>query len=211
MPPSGPPEKKYKCQYCSRAFSRSEHKSRHERSHTKERPFKCMKCRSTFTGDAAGGQRVWKKKGQKRTTRRVMIRPSRAKPKVESQGQGPAGQDGGDDGDDGDGGEAGRHGAPESPLIYEDETATMPRAAGDQPEVQGDSDSARDDHSESAAASSDERGPPSRSRAGSSAAAPTAPARKAGRPVKASAHANYRALKIQRGTRGGGRGRFRRR
>ncbi|KAI5299200.1 hypothetical protein KEM56_003439, partial [Ascosphaera pollenicola] len=48
MPPSAPPEKKYKCQYCSRAFSRSEHRSRHERSHTKERPFKCMKCRSTF-------------------------------------------------------------------------------------------------------------------------------------------------------------------
>ncbi|KAK6393495.1 hypothetical protein LTR65_002367 [Meristemomyces frigidus] len=41
-------EKKYKCQFCSRAFSRSEHRSRHERSHTKERPFKCGKCRSTF-------------------------------------------------------------------------------------------------------------------------------------------------------------------
>lgn len=26
------PERKYKCQYCSRAFSRSEHRSRHERS-----------------------------------------------------------------------------------------------------------------------------------------------------------------------------------
>ncbi|KAI4197257.1 MAG: hypothetical protein LQ350_006030 [Teloschistes chrysophthalmus] len=44
----GLPEKKYKCQFCSRAFSRSEHRSRHERSHTKERPFKCLKCRSTF-------------------------------------------------------------------------------------------------------------------------------------------------------------------
>lgn len=32
----------------SGAFSRSEHRSRHERSHTKERPFKCLKCRSTF-------------------------------------------------------------------------------------------------------------------------------------------------------------------
>ncbi|KAF1960935.1 hypothetical protein CC80DRAFT_513643 [Byssothecium circinans] len=42
------PEKKYKCQFCNRAFSRSEHRSRHERSHTKERPFKCSKCRSTF-------------------------------------------------------------------------------------------------------------------------------------------------------------------
>ncbi|CCU81717.1 C2H2 finger domain protein [Blumeria hordei DH14] len=43
-----PPEKKYKCQFCNRAFSRSEHRSRHERSHTKERPFQCLKCRSTF-------------------------------------------------------------------------------------------------------------------------------------------------------------------
>ncbi|OAP62610.1 hypothetical protein AYL99_01837 [Fonsecaea erecta] len=46
--PAAAPEKKYKCQYCNRAFSRSEHRSRHERSHTKERPFKCQKCRSTF-------------------------------------------------------------------------------------------------------------------------------------------------------------------
>ncbi|PFH59752.1 hypothetical protein XA68_11933 [Ophiocordyceps unilateralis] len=46
--PSLAPERKYKCQFCNRAFSRSEHRSRHERSHTKERPFKCMKCRSTF-------------------------------------------------------------------------------------------------------------------------------------------------------------------
>lgn len=29
---STPAEKKYKCQYCNRAFSRSEHRSRHERS-----------------------------------------------------------------------------------------------------------------------------------------------------------------------------------
>jgi transposase-like protein len=74
------PEKKYKCQFCNRAFSRSEHRSRHERSRkskflllrgaavesrtegqlktvqpanfdladTKERPFQCTKCRSTF-------------------------------------------------------------------------------------------------------------------------------------------------------------------
>ncbi|KAK5663977.1 hypothetical protein OQA88_189 [Cercophora sp. LCS_1] len=42
------PERKYKCQFCNRAFSRSEHRSRHERSHTKERPFKCAKCKSTF-------------------------------------------------------------------------------------------------------------------------------------------------------------------
>ncbi|KAI5806979.1 fungal-specific transcription factor domain-containing protein [Geopyxis carbonaria] len=49
-PKKGPlaQDRKYKCAYCNRAFSRSEHRSRHERSHTKERPFKCLKCRSTF-------------------------------------------------------------------------------------------------------------------------------------------------------------------
>ncbi|KAI7054441.1 hypothetical protein KC352_g44829, partial [Hortaea werneckii] len=47
-PSSNSKEKRYKCTFCSRAFSRSEHRSRHERSHTKERPFKCSKCRSTF-------------------------------------------------------------------------------------------------------------------------------------------------------------------
>lgn len=86
--PQHVPDKKYKCQFCARAFSRSEHRSRHERSRkflptfpfllvdggvaspwwgreethllptfanfypscadTKERPFKCAKCRSTF-------------------------------------------------------------------------------------------------------------------------------------------------------------------
>lgn len=40
--------KRYHCSYCDRAFSRSEHRSRHERSHTKERPFHCPKCPSTF-------------------------------------------------------------------------------------------------------------------------------------------------------------------
>jgi uncharacterized Zn-finger protein len=32
MRKSSLPEKKYKCQFCNRAFSRSEHRSRHERS-----------------------------------------------------------------------------------------------------------------------------------------------------------------------------------
>lgn len=40
--------KKYKCCFCDIAFSRSEHRSRHERSHTKERPFHCPKCPSKF-------------------------------------------------------------------------------------------------------------------------------------------------------------------
>ncbi|ODQ67602.1 hypothetical protein NADFUDRAFT_64708 [Nadsonia fulvescens var. elongata DSM 6958] len=40
--------KKYSCKICSRLFSRKEHRSRHELSHTKERPFKCDKCPSCF-------------------------------------------------------------------------------------------------------------------------------------------------------------------
>lgn len=35
---TGQPEKKYKCQFCNRAFSRSEHRSRHERSRESPHP-----------------------------------------------------------------------------------------------------------------------------------------------------------------------------
>lgn len=42
------PPKKYVCGYCARAFSRSEHKQRHERSHTNEKPFHCSYCASAF-------------------------------------------------------------------------------------------------------------------------------------------------------------------
>ncbi|KAK9483728.1 hypothetical protein V1527DRAFT_246650 [Lipomyces starkeyi] len=48
LPTQNHPDRRYKCSFCARAFSRSEHKNRHERSHTKERPFKCDKCKSTF-------------------------------------------------------------------------------------------------------------------------------------------------------------------
>ncbi|RMZ44150.1 hypothetical protein CA14_004163 [Aspergillus flavus] len=37
------------CSYCARAFARSEHLSRHERSHRNERPFRCTLCHATFT------------------------------------------------------------------------------------------------------------------------------------------------------------------
>ena len=43
-----PPQKKYVCGYCARAFTRSEHKQRHERSHTNEKPFHCLYCPSAF-------------------------------------------------------------------------------------------------------------------------------------------------------------------
>ncbi|CUM65173.1 uncharacterized protein PRCAT00002801001 [Priceomyces carsonii] len=41
-------QKKYVCAFCTRAFTRSEHKQRHERSHTNEKPFHCMHCTSAF-------------------------------------------------------------------------------------------------------------------------------------------------------------------
>ncbi|KAG7758969.1 hypothetical protein KL911_000106 [Ogataea haglerorum] len=40
--------KRYICQFCARSFSRSEHKLRHERSHTKEKPFQCSICKNGF-------------------------------------------------------------------------------------------------------------------------------------------------------------------
>lgn len=43
-----PPQRRYICSFCARAFSRSEHRARHERSHTKEKPFGCDKCDSAF-------------------------------------------------------------------------------------------------------------------------------------------------------------------
>lgn len=42
------PLKRYICSFCARTFSRSEHKLRHERSHTKEKPFDCKICSSAF-------------------------------------------------------------------------------------------------------------------------------------------------------------------
>ncbi|KIV94016.1 hypothetical protein, variant [Exophiala mesophila] len=88
------PEKKYKCQYCNRAFSRSEHRSRHERSHTKERPFKCQKCRSTFvrrdlllrhdrTVHAKDGGVPLQSEGRKKTN-------TTNSSSVSTQGQGPS-------------------------------------------------------------------------------------------------------------------------
>lgn len=41
-------QKKYICAFCARAFTRSEHKQRHERSHTNEKPFHCTSCLSLF-------------------------------------------------------------------------------------------------------------------------------------------------------------------
>ncbi|KAG7895543.1 hypothetical protein KL936_000251 [Ogataea polymorpha] len=46
--PSGKP-RLYVCNICTRAFARQEHLKRHERSHTKEKPFACTICSRKFS------------------------------------------------------------------------------------------------------------------------------------------------------------------
>ncbi|AEY98264.1 FAFR580Cp [Eremothecium gossypii FDAG1] len=41
-------QRKYICSFCAQAFSRSEHKTRHERSHTGVKPFSCKVCNHSF-------------------------------------------------------------------------------------------------------------------------------------------------------------------
>lgn len=41
-------QRKYICSFCASAFSRSEHKARHERSHTGSKPFSCSICSHSF-------------------------------------------------------------------------------------------------------------------------------------------------------------------
>ncbi|KAH8807379.1 hypothetical protein F5884DRAFT_674767 [Xylogone sp. PMI_703] len=38
-----------KCNICDRRFSKTEHLKRHERAHTKERPYKCITCNKSFS------------------------------------------------------------------------------------------------------------------------------------------------------------------
>ncbi|QLL31863.1 hypothetical protein HG536_0C00300 [Torulaspora globosa] len=46
--PSGKP-RLFVCQICTRAFARQEHLTRHERSHTKEKPYSCGICNRNFS------------------------------------------------------------------------------------------------------------------------------------------------------------------
>lgn len=44
----GNSQRKYICSFCAKSFSRSEHRTRHERSHTGYKPFQCKICKHSF-------------------------------------------------------------------------------------------------------------------------------------------------------------------
>lgn len=48
-PPSSSRSASRTCRFCFKTFSKAEHLSRHERSHTKERPFKCKDCGKCYS------------------------------------------------------------------------------------------------------------------------------------------------------------------
>ncbi|KAI5296278.1 hypothetical protein KEM56_005473, partial [Ascosphaera pollenicola] len=147
----------------------------------------------SLDGPGEGRQRAWKKRGQKRTTRRVNMQPSRAKPKSENEP--PSTEHASNNL------AHAKHGHAQ-PDIYEDETAT-PRKETDRERNRGD----KEQMAEESAQIDEEATSPLPSTTQHPQQGATG-ARK-GRPVKAEAHVNYRALKIQR--KAPGRGRFRRR
>lgn len=42
-------DRQYACRVCSKAFKRSEHRLRHERAHTQEKPFRCRYCHRCYS------------------------------------------------------------------------------------------------------------------------------------------------------------------
>ena len=136
-------------------------------------------------GDALLGKpaKSWRKKGQKRTTRRVDIRPNTAKWQPEPKWKG----------DESDSGEFEADAIPNS-TKRDNEGLT---SGAEAPEI-------------AAAASDGEHEAPRRGRPSTSTTKDPLP--KARRKISATAHANFRALKIKnRNSKGKGRGRFGRR
>ncbi|KAG7404072.1 Respiration factor 2 [Fusarium oxysporum f. sp. rapae] len=73
------------CGTCQRSFTRSEHRKRHERSHTKEKPFECPECKRCFA------RRDLLLRHQHKL-HRISTRPSRPRNRPESPGGTPSGQ-----------------------------------------------------------------------------------------------------------------------
>lgn len=99
--PSGKP-RLFVCQICTRAFARQEHLTRHERSHTKEKPYSCGICNRNFSrrdlllrhahkvhGGNAGDSiiRHNKSKVAKKRQSTTTTRPSRLSERPEQQQQ----------------------------------------------------------------------------------------------------------------------------
>lgn len=142
-------------------------------------------------------RKVWKKRGQKRTTRRVIMRPNFTKPKPETVPQAPN-----DDSE-------------VEAAVAETQQPAEAAASGDEFSEEDGSDYASDCSHTPKKRKMQSKKPTDASTSATKDEDKVGPVKKAVRKVKATAHANYRRLKIKGkgGTGGGngGKGRFGRR
>ena len=144
--------------------------------------------------------RIWKKKGQKRTTRRVTIKPNTAKWKPEPEWKG------GREDDDG-----------EEEIVRVEETqfgitAQTPGAVSDAEALQTDDDFVSECSSDDGKPQTQESAEDAKKQRGEPKQVHEKPPQEKKRKVSATAHANFRALKIKKkNSKGKGRGRFGRR
>ncbi|KAL8742815.1 MAG: hypothetical protein Q9184_008191, partial [Pyrenodesmia sp. 2 TL-2023] len=135
--------------------------------------------------------RVWKKKGQKRTTRRVTIKPNTAKWKPEPEWKG------------------GKEQESEEDVAAVEETQLVPTAPVAEPEEDAEGCEIDEYISEKA---SDEGEPEDQTKGKGKEAQKEPPQEKGKKKISATAHANFRALKIKnKNSKAKGRGRFGRR